>query len=108
MAGRYAGGVLLAQLEGLIEVARAGSIGRAAEQLFITQPALTARLKALEAELGYELLWRGRGGTRLSEAGRALLPFAERAMVALEEGTRRAREVAGGAPARWPSAPRRR
>ncbi len=96
MAGRYAGGVLLAQLEGLIEVARAGSIGRAAEQLFITQPALTARLKALEAELGYELLWRGRGGTRLSEAGRALLPFAERAIVALEEGTRRAREVAGG------------
>ena len=42
----------LAQLQGLVEIARTGTIGRAAEQLFISQPALTARLKALEAELG--------------------------------------------------------
>ncbi|HEX9494371.1 MAG TPA: LysR family transcriptional regulator [Candidatus Limnocylindria bacterium] len=86
----------LAQLQGLVEIARAGTIGRAAEQLFITQPALTARLKALEAELDCELVVRGRGGSRLTEAGRALLPYAERAIAAAEEGAQRARELAGG------------
>ena len=86
----------LAQLQGLVEIARTGTIGRAAEQLFITQPALTARLKALEEELGCELVARGRGGSRLTEAGRALLPYAERAIAATEEGAQRARELAGG------------
>ena len=86
----------LAQLHGLVEIARAGSIGRAAEQLFITQPALTARLKALESELECELVVRGRGGSRLTDAGRALLPYAERAIAAADEGAQRARELAGG------------
>ena len=86
----------LAQLQGLVEIARAGTIGRAAEQLFITQPALTARLKALEEELECALVVRGRGGSRLTEAGRALLPYAERAIAAVDEGAQRARELAGG------------
>lgn len=86
----------IAQLQGLVEIARAGSIGRAAEQLFITQPALTARLKALEEELDCALVVRGRGGSRLTDAGRALLPFAERAIAAMDEGAQRARELASG------------
>lgn len=86
----------LAQLQGLVEIARAGTIGRAAEQLFITQPALTARLKALEEELDCVLVVRGRAGSRLSDAGRALLPYAERAIAAVEEGAQQARELAGG------------
>lgn len=86
----------LAQLQGLVEIARAGTIGRAAEQLFITQPALTARLKALEAELDCTLVVRGRAGSRLTDAGRALLPYAERAIAAIDEGAQRARELAGG------------
>src|SRR5437763_5309199 len=86
----------LAQLHGLIEIARAGTIGRAAEQLFISQPALTARLKLLEDELGCELVTRGPAGSRLTDAGRALLPYAERAIAAIEEGAQRAREEAGG------------
>jgi len=85
-----------AQLQGLVEIARTGTIGRAAEQLFITQPALTARLKALEAELDCALVVRGRGGSRLTEAGRALLPYAVRAIEAIDEGAQRARELAGG------------
>ena len=86
----------LAQLQGLVEIARAGTIGRAAEQLVISQPALTARLKTLESELGCALVTRGRGGSRLTEAGRALLPYAERAIAAIDEGAQRARELAGG------------
>src|SRR5258708_20470869 len=96
MACTYTAAMQLAQLQGLVEIARAGTIGRAAEQLFITQPALTARLKALEAELDCELVVRGRGGSRLTEAGRALLPYAERAIAAIDEGAHRARELAGG------------
>jgi DNA-binding transcriptional LysR family regulator len=40
--------VLLAQLEGFAHVARRGSVTRAASELGITQPALTARLRALD------------------------------------------------------------
>jgi DNA-binding transcriptional LysR family regulator len=88
--------VQIAQLQGLVEIARTGTIGQAAEHLFISQPALTARLHALEAELGCELVTRGRGGSRLTDAGRALLPYAERAIGAVDEGAQRARAMAGG------------
>ena len=41
----------LSQVEAVVHVARLGSISRAAEALFITQPALTARIQALERAL---------------------------------------------------------
>jgi len=76
----------LAQVEGFVETARSGTLSRAAENLHVTQPALTARLQALEIELGTPLFVRGRRGMRLTDAGRAFLPYAERALLALEEG----------------------
>ena len=45
-------GIQLVQVEGFLEVARRGSVSRAAEALFVTQPTLTARLHSLERELG--------------------------------------------------------
>ena len=45
----------LLQVEGFLEVARRGSVSRAAEALFITQPTLTARLHGLERELDVKL-----------------------------------------------------
>ena len=42
----------LAQVEGFLEVARRGNLSRAAEALYITQPALTARLRTLEDGAG--------------------------------------------------------
>lgn len=69
-----------------MEVARQGTLSRAAEGLFVTQPALTARLQALEAEMGAPLFRRTRRGMELTEAGRAFLPYAERALTALREG----------------------
>jgi DNA-binding transcriptional LysR family regulator len=77
----------LAQVEGFIEVARRANLSRAADALFITQPALTARLRALEAEVGVPLFRRGRRGMALTDAGRAFLPYAERAIRALRDGT---------------------
>ncbi|HET9410853.1 MAG TPA: LysR family transcriptional regulator [Candidatus Dormibacteraeota bacterium] len=79
-------GFQLLQVEGFLEVARRGSVSRAAEALFITQPTLTARLHGLERELGARLFLRTPRGMRLTEAGRAWVPFAERAMRALLEG----------------------
>src|SRR5919107_1369696 len=76
----------LAQIEGFLEAARRSNLSRAAEALFITQPALTARLRALESEVGSPLFRRGRRGMALTDAGRAFLPYAERAVRALRDG----------------------
>ena len=79
-------GIQLGQVEGFLEVARRGSVSRAAEALFVTQPTLTARLKSLERELGTPLFLRTPQGMRLTDAGRAWIPFAERALRALVDG----------------------
>ena len=85
--------MLLVHIEGFLEVARFGSVSRAAEALYVTQPTLTARLHALERELGERLFVRGRQGMRLTDAGRAFLPYAERAVRALRDGRRAIDEV---------------
>jgi DNA-binding transcriptional LysR family regulator len=79
-------GIQLVQVEGFLEVARRGSVSRAAEALFVTQPTLTARLHSLERELGTPLFVRTPHGMRLTDAGRAWIPFAERALRALVDG----------------------
>src|ERR1700694_948470 len=79
-------GIQLVQVEGFLEVARRGSVSRAAEALFVTQPTLTARLHSLERELGAKLFLRTPRGMRLTDAGRAWVPYAERAMRALFDG----------------------
>ncbi len=86
----------LNQIEAFVEVVRAGSISRAAERLYVTQPALTARIQALEAALGARLFVRSRTGTRLTDAGRTLLPYAERGLIALQRGRELVAEVAEG------------
>ena len=78
--------MLLGQIEGFLEVARRGNVSRAAEAMFVTQPTLTARLHALERELGEPLFARTRRGMRLTDAGRAFLPYAERAIRAVRDG----------------------
>lgn len=80
--------MLLVHIEGFLEVARLNSVSRAAETLYVTQPTLTARLHALERELGERLFVRARHGMRLTDAGRAFLPYAERAVRAVREGRR--------------------
>jgi DNA-binding transcriptional LysR family regulator len=80
---------MLAQLEAFVEVAHRRSVTAAAEALFVTQPALTARLNSLESALGTQLLHRRRrGGAQLTEQGRVFLPFAERAVETVAEGRR--------------------
>src|SRR3954453_13498728 len=85
------------QLEAFVETVRRGSVTEAAHALFVTQPALTARLNALEQDVGVSLLVRRRGGVRLTEAGRAFLPYAERALQAVAEGRTAVSELEHGA-----------
>src|SRR5579875_2371915 len=55
------------------EVANQASFRRAAEALYITQPAVTQQIKALEEELGSRLFDRNGGKVRLTAAGEVLL-----------------------------------
>jgi DNA-binding transcriptional LysR family regulator len=88
--------MLLVHIEGFLEVARLGSVSRAAEALYVTQPTLTARLHSLERDMGNELFVRTRHGMRLSDQGRAFLPYAERAVRALRDGRRAIDDVSTG------------
>jgi DNA-binding transcriptional LysR family regulator len=76
----------IAQVAGFLEVSRWRNLSRAAEALHVTQPALTARIRQLEVELGAPLFERSSRGMRLTDAGRAFLPYAERAVEALDAG----------------------
>jgi DNA-binding transcriptional LysR family regulator len=62
------------QLEYAAAVARFGSFRRAAEELHISQPALSETVRKLEAELGVDILDRHRTGATISDEGRELLP----------------------------------
>jgi DNA-binding transcriptional LysR family regulator len=66
--------VRVEQLEYIAAVARTGSFRRAADELHISQPALSEAVRNLERELGADVLERGRSGARVSSAGRELLP----------------------------------
>ena len=85
-SSRYRGPVFLAQLDAFVEIARRGNVSRAAEALFLSQPALSARLKSLETELGAALFVRTKRGVRLTDAGRAFLPYAQRAIDSIADG----------------------
>ncbi|WP_035696433.1 LysR family transcriptional regulator, partial [Glycomyces tenuis] len=86
-------------LRSFAAVAREGGLTRAAERLFISQPALTKQVKQLERLLGVTLFTRSKAGMALTEPGRAL---AERTPELLEswDAAVRACELAGRAAAR--------
>jgi DNA-binding transcriptional LysR family regulator len=73
----------LYQLRGFYEIARERSFTRAAGKLFLTQPAISLQLKALEEELGEVLLERRRG-IRLTPAGEVLFDHARQVFAHLE------------------------
>ena len=67
------------ELESFLTAVHLGNLSRAADQLFITQPALTHRIRALEQELGYELIVRSPGirKIRLTPKGQKFMLLAE-------------------------------
>lgn len=78
-------------LDAFSAIARAGSLKRAAEQLNLTQPAISKTLKELEDIAGARLMERSRAGVRLTPAGDVFLNFAEQSTNALRHGLRSVR-----------------
>jgi DNA-binding transcriptional LysR family regulator len=88
--------MLLAQIEAFLTVAERRSVSEAAGVLYVTQPALTTRIKNLERELGVQLCVRTPRGMRLTAEGRAFRSHAQRAVQALAEGRQLLRELGEG------------
>ncbi len=91
------GTVELHQLEAFVAVATFRSFHRAAEALYLSQPAVSARIQSLERALGKRLFQRDGRSVRLTEAGEALLPYAERAIQAVVEGQHAVHRTTGPA-----------
>ena len=76
----------LGQVEAFVQVAQHRSFSKAADALFLTQPSVTARIQSLERDLGESMFERNGRGVRMTEMGAAFLPYARRALKALQEG----------------------
>jgi DNA-binding transcriptional LysR family regulator len=89
----------LQQLTYFLAAADHGSFSAAAESLHMAQPSLSEQIRRLEAELGVSLFARTHRRLELTEAGRLLLPQAERTLAAAQtalESVREVRDVTGG------------
>src|SRR6218665_1585033 len=84
-----------ASLTAFLEVARAESFSQAAENLHLTQPAISKRISGLEESLGVELCARVGRRISLTEAGRALLPRARQLLLELEDMRRMVANLSG-------------
>ncbi|MBB3996057.1 LysR family pca operon transcriptional activator [Sulfitobacter undariae] len=75
-------------LDAFSAIARSGSFKAAAEQLNLTQPAISKTLKELEDILGVIVMKRSRSGVSLTPEGEVFLQFAEQSTAALRHGLR--------------------
>ncbi|MFF8728529.1 LysR family transcriptional regulator [Streptomyces sp. NPDC015171] len=85
----------LGALELLLAVARLGSLGAAAREVGITQPAASSRLRSMERQLGVALVDRSPRGSRLTDAGALVTDWARRvveAAAAFDAGARALRD----------------
>ncbi|MDP3700642.1 MAG: LysR family transcriptional regulator [Hylemonella sp.] len=72
-------------LRAFVAVAREGNVSRAAQRLHLSQPAVSLQLKALAEATGLALFTRTPKGMALTQDGAALLPLADKALVALAD-----------------------
>jgi DNA-binding transcriptional LysR family regulator len=81
-------------LNTFLVVHRRGGISNAAKALHRSQPAISRRIALLEQELGVALFDRVAGRTMLSDAGRVMVPYAERAVAAAQDAENAVRALA--------------
>ena len=84
-----------AALKAFVAVAETGSFSVAAERLFLTQPAVSKRIAALESELDARLFDRIGRTVTLTEGGVALLPRAQKLLMELEDSIRAISSLSG-------------
>ena len=83
------------RLQVFYTVARQLSFTRAAEQLCMTQPAVTFQIKQLEEHFDARLFERDRGGIALTPAGKMVLQYAERILELSDELDKRVGDLHG-------------
>jgi len=66
------------KLETLLAVVKHQSFTRAAEELALTQPAVSHQIRQLEAEIGYPLLIRSKTGLKVTQQGEIVVKYARR------------------------------
>lgn len=71
----------LKQLEAFVKIADSGSFSKAAKELFLTQPTISAHITSLEKELNSRLFVRNTKEVRLSESGETLYGYAKQMLV---------------------------
>lgn len=74
----------LKQLEAFVQIADSGSFSKAAKELYLTQPTISAHISALEKELNTRLFVRNTKDVRLSDGGAVLYEYAKQ-MIALQK-----------------------
>jgi DNA-binding transcriptional LysR family regulator len=84
------------QMRAVVAVAQSGSFGRAATMLHLSQPALTVRLREVEAVLNIRLFDRGAHGAEPTEAGRGLTESFARVLADLDAVLAGVKEAAEG------------
>ena len=65
------------QIEQFVKIVECGTLSKAAEELFVTQPALTRSMQKLEQELGVELFLHGKNKVELNENGKFAYTLAQ-------------------------------
>ena len=89
----------LSQIRSFVAVARCGKFSQAAVELDLTQPTVSHAIATLEADLGVQLLFRGKKGVNLTPAGESVLVHCDRVLNAIEDikqEANRCRSLSGG------------
>jgi len=76
-----------------VKVIQLGSFHAAAKNLHTSQPAVSARINALENELGVQLFDRDKSGTRITARGQQLQPYAEKIVATAEQMKNQLKDV---------------
>jgi DNA-binding transcriptional LysR family regulator len=87
--------ITMTQLRSFLAVVETGSVTAAAEELYVTQPSVSAAVSALSKEVGADLTVRLGRSVEPSSAGKAFAPYAAHVIGLLDQGGRAAREAAG-------------
>ncbi|MEV0823722.1 LysR family transcriptional regulator [Nonomuraea rubra] len=90
----------LEELETFLCIARVGGFTEASRRLNRSQPAISRRVHELERSLGAALFERSGRRVALTEAGRALLPYAEAVLASVRDAERAVRDASAGGNAR--------
>jgi DNA-binding transcriptional LysR family regulator len=85
--------ISVSELKSVIVVARTGSLGRAAQQLHISQPALSRRIVEIESAVGVRLFERLPRGVRPTDACMAFLRHAEIALASIDDALEAAKDA---------------